>query len=50
VAVPGNNERFVFEATVDRTFKPTARRSPEVGLNMSWEFLNELPAGALVNR
>jgi O-Antigen ligase len=45
VAVPGENERFVLEATVDRTFKPTAKPRPEVGLSMSWEFLNEPPAG-----
>jgi O-antigen ligase len=45
VAVPGNDERFVFEAMVDRTFKPTSKPRPEIGLNVSWEFLNEPPAG-----
>ena len=45
VAVPGDDQRFVFEAMVDRTFKPTARPGPEIGLNVSWEFLNEPPAG-----
>jgi hypothetical protein len=45
VAVPGNDERFVFEAMVDRTFKPTSRPRPEVGISLSWVFLNEPPPG-----
>lgn len=45
VAVPGDNRRFVFESTVDRTFQPTAMPGPEVGLSMSWEFVNDAPPG-----
>jgi O-antigen ligase len=45
VAVPGENHRFVFESTVDRTYRSPAARGPEVGLTVSWEFVNEPPAG-----
>jgi O-antigen ligase len=46
VSAPGDNRRFVVESTVDRTFQPPGTRGPEVGLNISWEFVNEPPAGS----
>jgi hypothetical protein len=46
VRVPGDNRRFVFESTVDRTFQPPGVPGPEVGLTISWEFVNESPAGS----
>jgi hypothetical protein len=49
VSVPGGNRRFVFESTVDRTFRPEGTRGPEVGLTMSWEFVNEPPAAGRAN-
>lgn len=45
VDVPGDNRRFVLESTVDRTFQRPGTRGPEEGLAMSWEFVNEPPAG-----
>jgi O-Antigen ligase len=50
VAVPGDSRRFVFESTVDRTFRLPSRRGPEEGLALSWEFVNEPPAGSRGNR
>jgi O-antigen ligase len=46
VSVPGGDRRFVFEASVDRTFQPSAGKGPEVGLNVSWQFVNTRPPGA----
>jgi hypothetical protein len=45
IAVPGDNRRFVFESTVDRAFRFPNERGPEVGLTVSWEFVDEPPAG-----
>ena len=39
VDVPGNNQRFVFETTVDRTFASPETRRSEVGLDVAWEFV-----------
>lgn len=49
VAINSENRRFVFEARVDRTFQPSASPGPEVGLDLSWEFVNEPPASSRGN-
>jgi hypothetical protein len=40
-------ERFVFETRVDRTFPDPGHAEPEVGLNVTWQFVDTHPRGAL---
>lgn len=42
--VPGDNKRFVLETSVDRTFRPSDGGYADVGLSMSWEFVEAAAA------
>ena len=37
--VPGNNQRFVLETSVDRTFRSPETGRNSVGLSVAWEFV-----------
>ncbi len=43
VKVPDNNRSFVLESRVDRTFEAADGTHADVGLNLSWEFVDERP-------
>jgi hypothetical protein len=45
VLVP-RGQRFVFETRVDRTFPAPERAQPEVGLNITWQFIETDPTNA----
>jgi hypothetical protein len=45
VKVPDDNTSFVLESRVDRTFVPADGAQAEVGLNLSWEFVDSASGG-----